>query len=138
MNVTREIVKDLLPLYVAGEAGVESRAAVEEWLRHDPELARMAEVLRDDFAPPPPAGMPQTSGQAALSATKALLRRRSWLLALALLFTGVPMSFAWDSTGLRFFMLRDAPLVSSISLAAAVGLWIAFGALTRRLRVTGL
>jgi hypothetical protein len=58
--------------------------------------------------------------------------------ALALLFTGLPVSFAFDSGGLRFFMLRDAPLVSSISLAAALALWLAFGVVTRRLRVTGL
>jgi hypothetical protein len=59
-------------------------------------------------------------------------------LAVALLFTGIPLSFAWDGRGLRFFMLRDAPLMSAISLAMAVGLWIAFGVVTRRLRVTGL
>jgi anti-sigma factor RsiW len=138
MNITREIVKDLLPLYVAGEASEESRAAVEEWLNTDPELARVVVELRGDFAPPPATGMSRTSGHAALAVTKTLLRRRSWLLALALLFTGVPMSFAWDSGGLRFFMLRDAPLMSSISLEMAVVLWIAFGVVTRRLRVTGL
>ena len=137
MNVTREIVKDLLPLYVAEEASEESRAAVQEWLRTDPELARLAAELRDDAAPPA-TRVPQASGQAALAATKALLRRRSWLLALALLFSGLPVSFAFDSGGLRFFMLRDAPLMSSICLAMALGLWIAFGVVTRRLRVTGL
>ena len=138
MNITREIVKDLLPLYAAGEASEETRAAVEEWLRADPELARVVRELRDEFALPPATGMTQTSGQAVLAQTKALLRRRSWLLAVALLFTAMPLSFAWDSSGLRFFMLRDAPLMSAMSLAMAVGLWIAFGMVTRRLRVTGL
>jgi hypothetical protein len=137
MNVTREIVKDLLPLYVAGEASAESRAVVEEWLRTDPELVRLADALRDDSAPPAAAVTP-ASGQAALAATKALLRWRAWLLALALLFTALPLSFAFDSGGLRFFMLRDAPLSSSIAMAAALGLWIAFGMVARRLRVTGL
>ena len=138
MNVTREIVKDLLPLYVAGEASAESRAAVEEWLRADPELARLAAALRDDRALAPAASVTPASGQAALMATKTLLRRRSWLLALALMFTGLPLSFVYDNSGLRFFMLRDAPLVSLTTLAAALGLWIAFAMVTRRLRVTGL
>jgi anti-sigma factor RsiW len=138
MNVTREIVKDLLPLYVAGEASAESRAVVEEWLRTDPELVRLADALRDDSAPPAAAAVTPASGQAALAAAKALLRRRAWLLALALLFTALPLSFAFDSGGLRFFMLRDAPLSSSIAMAAALGLWIAFGMVARRLRVTGL
>ena len=40
MNVTREIVKDLLPLYAAGEAGADTRAAVE--------LLHTAFVVHDD------------------------------------------------------------------------------------------
>jgi len=138
MNVTREIVKDLLPLYAAGEASAESRAAVEEWLRTDPELARLAGELRDDGALSAATEVSPASGKAALAATKTLLRRRSWLLALTLLFTGLPVSFAFDRGGLKFFMLRGAPLMAAISIAAAIGLWIAFGAVTRRLRVTGL
>jgi anti-sigma factor RsiW len=39
MKVSREIVLDLLPLYVSGEAREETIAAVEEYLREDPELA---------------------------------------------------------------------------------------------------
>jgi anti-sigma factor RsiW len=138
MNVTREIAKDLLPLYVSGEASEESRMAVDEWLRADPGLARLAVELGDDFVPPHVTGMPHNSGLAALTATRALLRRRSWLLALALLCSGLPLSFVFDNGGLRFFMLRDAPFLSTISLAAGAGLWIAFGLVSRRLRVTGL
>ena len=144
MNVTREIVKDLLPLYVAGEASADSRAAVEEWLGTDPELARLAGLLHDESAPPETLKASPSAGQAALVTTKALLRRRSWLLALALLFTGLPLSFSFDASvgaldgRLRFLMLRDEPLVSIASLAIALGLWIAFGLVSRRLRVTGL
>jgi hypothetical protein len=39
MKLTREIVLDLLPLYVSGEAREETIAGVEEYLREDPELA---------------------------------------------------------------------------------------------------
>jgi hypothetical protein len=70
--------------------------------------------------------------------TKALLRRRSWLLALALFFTGLPLSFVFDRSELRFLMLRDAPVESLMCWAAAIGLWGAFGVVARRLRVTGL
>ena len=138
MNLTREIVKDLLPLYVAGEASADSRAAVEEWLRTDPELARLAGLLRDEGAPPVALKVNPSSGQAALKITKALLRRRSWLLAFALLFTFLPLSFSFDASGFRFVMLRDEPLISIASIVVALGLWIAFGLVSRRLRVTGL
>jgi len=138
MMMTREIVKDLLPLYAAGEASAETREAVDAFLRDDPELMRLLEVLRGDADPSPaPASRPD-AGRAALATTKTLLRRRSWLLALALLFTGLPLSFVFDDTGLRFLMLRDAPYASGASLVGGAALWVAFSVVVRRLRVTGL
>lgn len=138
MNVTREIAKDLLPLYAAGEASPESRAAVEEWLRTDPELARLLVALRDDAAPLPATPATPGSGQATLATAKRLLRRRTWLLAAALFATGLPFSFVAGDEGLRFLMIRDAPAASSVCLAAALALWVGFGIVVRRLRVTGL
>lgn len=139
MNVTREIVKDLLPLYVSGEASPASRALVESFLREDPELARLAEALRaEELAPAREASVPPGAGRAALLRTKELLRRRTWLMALALFFTGLPLSFVFDATGLRFLLFRDAPVLGSVSLLVAVALWIAHGVTARRLRVTGL
>ena len=139
MNVTREIVKDLLPLYVSGEASPDSRALVESFLRGDPELARLADALRaEELAPAREASVPPGAGRAALLRTKALLRRRTWLLALALFFTGLPLSFVFGDSGLRFLLIRDAPVLGSASLAAAAALWIAFGITARRLSVSGL
>jgi anti-sigma factor RsiW len=139
MNVTRDIVKDLLPLYVAGEGSPETRAAVESFLRSDPELARLADALRaDEVAAAHAAGTQPDAGRAALVRTKALLRRRSWLLSFAIFFTGLPLSFAADAHGIRFFLLRDAPALASASLAVGAVLWIVYFVTSRRLRVTGL
>jgi len=138
MRITREIVKDLLPLYAAGEASADTRAAVEEWLRDDPELARLVEEMRGDGEERADATAAPDAGRAALATTKTLLRRRTWLLAWALFFTGLPLSFVFGDEGLRFLMLRDAPLSSAASLAVAVVLWILFARIARRLRVTGL
>jgi anti-sigma factor RsiW len=137
MTITREIVKDLLPLYVAGEASADSRAAVEAALREDGELRRLAEALAGNVAPIASAGaMP--SDRRALDRTRALLRRRSWLLALSLFFTGLPLACAFDDTGVRFLMIRDAPAAGIAALAVAIGCWSAFWAANRRARVTGL
>ena len=137
MNVTREVVKDLLPLYAAGEASADTRALVESFLRGDPDLARLADALRAGESAPE-ASPPPTSGRDDLSRTKSLLRRRSWLLAWALFFTGLPLTFVADSGGFRFVLLREAPAVASASLAVAVALWVWFAATARRLRVSGL
>jgi hypothetical protein len=42
MEVTRNVVLDLLPLYLADEASEDSRTLVESYLDTDPELAEMA------------------------------------------------------------------------------------------------
>jgi len=139
MNVTKDIVKDLLPLYVAGEGSRDTRALVESYLRSDPELALLADALSaDELAAAHPAAPPPGAGRAELARTKALLRRRTWLLSLAFFFTGLPLSFAADAHGIRFLLLRDAPGVASAFLAVGVVLWIAYALTARRVRVTGL
>jgi anti-sigma factor RsiW len=42
MKITRDIVLDLLPLYLAGEASADTRALVEEYVQTDPELRACA------------------------------------------------------------------------------------------------
>jgi anti-sigma factor RsiW len=138
MKATRDVVRDLLPLYAAGEASPDSRALVEEFLRDDPELARLAESLRAEEPGVAPAPRPAGAGLAALQETRALLRRRTWLMALALFFTGLPLSFVFDSGRFTFLLIRDAPWAGAASLALGAALWIAFAVTARRLRVTGL
>jgi anti-sigma factor RsiW len=137
MNVTREIVKDLLPLYVAGEVSADSRAAVEAALRGDPELARLADALRSG-TPAIPASRTPSADRTTLDRTKSLLRRRTWLLALALFFTGLPLSFTFDRGGFSFLLIRDAPIAGALFFVVGAALWVALAITARRLRVTGL
>jgi anti-sigma factor RsiW len=140
MNVTRDVVRDLLPLYVAGEASADTRAAVDAFLASDPELEALAASLREDAATEiarAPDGVLKPDRQA-LERTRQLLRRRTWLLASALFCTGFPFSFMFDDGGLRFLLIRDAPVVGSMCFAAAVILWIAYAITRRKMSVTGL
>lgn len=43
MEVTRNVILDLLPLYLAGETSADTAALVESYLKVDPELERLAE-----------------------------------------------------------------------------------------------
>ena len=43
MEITRNVILDLLPLYLAGEASDDSRALIERYLETDPALAKIAE-----------------------------------------------------------------------------------------------
>jgi len=45
MEITRNVIQDLLPLYVANEVSADTRALVAQYLEGDPELARSARAL---------------------------------------------------------------------------------------------
>ena len=45
MEISRNVILDLLPLYIADEASPETRALVEDYLDSDPELAKIADKL---------------------------------------------------------------------------------------------
>ena len=127
MKITRSVVKDLLPLYAAGEVSPETRVLVEEFLREDPELAVLARTLGEQLLSPVPAPAGPSAGLAALERTRALLRRRSLLLALAIFFTGMPLSCVFDTGGFTFLMIRDSPAVGLASWVAAASLCAAYG-----------
>jgi anti-sigma factor RsiW len=43
MEITRDVILDLLPLYLAGEVSADTRALVENYVKTDPELAHLVE-----------------------------------------------------------------------------------------------
>jgi hypothetical protein len=45
MKITKNIILDLLPLYLANEVSADTRALVENYLESDPELANVAKKL---------------------------------------------------------------------------------------------
>ena len=55
MEVTRDVILDLLPLYLANEASADTRALVKEYLEHDPDLAQLARQWQERLPGPPPA-----------------------------------------------------------------------------------
>jgi hypothetical protein len=134
MEVTRNIVIDLLPLYESGEASPDTRAAVEDFMRRDPSIARLTARVEEQSPPTrPPTGLERQ----AVARTRAAIRRRAWTLALAVFFTTVPFTFVIRDDAITFFMFRDEP-GSRLFLIAAAWLWIEYVRLTRKLRTSGL
>jgi hypothetical protein len=139
MRVDHDVIRDLLPLYLAGEASSATRRLVEEHLAASPELARLAQAANDSgFGDEVTVSSPPTAQKAAFDTTRALLRRRAWLTGGAIFATLLPLTSSGSEQGLRFLLLRDAPAVAVASLVAAGLLWIALWRTSRRLRVTGL
>lgn len=133
MNVTNDIINDLIPLYAANECSADTRALVEEYLQRNP---RQAEELRRIMNAPVPGAMPapQDLGEAqAFREARRRLRLRSWLMGLAIFFSLAPFSFISTDT-MSWWMLRDAPKSAAIYVAIGVVLWIISAVERRRSR----
>ena len=87
-NVTRDVIVDLWPLYVSGEASQDTRGLVEAFLRDAPEFAR--ELKQDAKGPLRGHDVPSLTPDHELR-TLAQIKRRlfgpRWLLLLAMIFT---------------------------------------------------
>lgn len=133
MTVTKDVVRDLMPLYLAGEASADTRRLVEEYLRSHPEESPDADALVLP-QPEPPAGLELAS----LERTRQILGWRSLALGAAFGISYCIFSFRFDRKGLSFVLYRDLPAASWGLLAAAALVWVSFFVLHRRWFASGL
>lgn len=143
MEITRNVIQDLLPLYLAGEVCPETRALVEEYLSRDATLAAEVERLKSDSLKPILTGetimaLPKDHDVQTLQRTRSTMAQRSWNLGLAIAFTLMPLSFVFTNGHIHWVMMREAPGMAMASWAAAAGFWVGFAVHSRRLRATGL
>jgi len=137
MNITRDVITDLLPAYLSGEASADTRALVEEMAGRDPDIGRLVEAARHermDAMMHDAVALPPNLERDVVARTRAVLRRRSWTLALALFFTCLPLVFAFGDGRITFVMFRDQPGSRLFWLSAAY-LWFDYVRQSRRLRV---
>ena len=144
MNITRDVVADLLPAYLAGEASADTRALVEEFARQDAEFARLLAAQRAELAlgaqalRAPAAGLPPDHELRTLERTRRMAARLRWLMALALAFTAFPLSFVFQGGRLTFLLVRDVPVLALACWVSAATFWLLFLSTRRRLRGSGL
>ena len=130
MKITRDVVTDLWPLYLSGEASPDTRALVDAFLVGDPEFARL---MKDDgggslLSCGAPALPPDHEARTFVTLRKKL-RGHPWLLQLAMLFScfafgRIIMDTSWDVSPRNFM----------IQAAIAAILWIAYFVSLYRLR----
>ncbi len=139
MNVTRNVIHDLLPVYVAGEASPDTVALVEEFLRGDPELARSIEELRANPLPELPAALRPTKEKETLKMTKRLLRWRGALLGFAIFLTLLLFSQVNKDGRIVWTFLHDTPFYASALVGlGALSCWCGFFYVRGRLRGAGI
>lgn len=125
MNVTKEIINDLIPLYVANECSADTRALVDEYLQRNPQ---QAEELRRVMETSVPEAVPSTKSLDEVRSfreARRRLRRRSWLMGFAIFFSLAPFSFVWTS-GRVWWLMREAPASANVYAALGAVFWVIY------------
>jgi predicted anti-sigma-YlaC factor YlaD len=139
MNLTREVILDLLPAYLSGEASPATRTLVEEHMKEDAELAQRVRFLLTDnlVKATPPVLRPELELRS-LRRTKSLLGWQRWLFGLGIFFSAMLLSNEFSFEGGHFkefhFLLRDYPAEFGICMILGLACWIAYFSIRRRLR----
>lgn len=140
MNVTRDVIVDLLPVYLSGEASADTRALVEQFLKDDRELA--ATIRRgwmEKMSAAVPSDLPPELELKAFRRTKRLVGRLRWLLGLAIFFTSIALSISFETRGfhivkIRLFLFEQAPVEWAVCATLGAACWAAYLLVRRRLR----
>jgi hypothetical protein len=122
MNITRDVIIDLWPLYIAGEASPDTRILVEEFIRQDPEFARLLHESKEtDMLNPTTPELPPDHEAKTLNRTKKILQGYDWLLFFAMLFSGFAFGRIISDTSFDV-----SPRNFIITAAIALVFWIAY------------
>jgi hypothetical protein len=139
MNITDDVLNDLLTLYLAGEASADTRALIEDRARREPAFAAKLEAARAvDVAAAltatPPSGLELT----ALKRTRQALFLRTLFWASGLFFTVLPLTVYGNEDGAGFVFLGRHPGLVWAFWSVAAASWVAYHVMQREVRRTGL
>jgi hypothetical protein len=118
MNITKDIINDLIPLYITNECSADTRALVEEYLKANPGQAQRLGKVMDGSAP----ALRSADEMRAFREARRRLRYRTWLMAFAIFFSLLPFSFGYVD-GHWWWLLRDGPRSALVYGVIGVVLW---------------
>jgi hypothetical protein len=135
MNVTREVITDLLPIYFSGDASGDTKVLVEDYFRQDPDferIARNAATPLDTLRAVAPVAASAEKEKRYLESVLWGLRRRKWLFGVCLFLTLAPLSFNFTHDHIVSLVVRDAPWHAAFLWSQAVVLWFLYSSHLRR------
>jgi hypothetical protein len=129
MNVTRDVVTDLLPVYFSGEASEDTKRLMEDYFRENPDFERIArgaarplETLR---AAPPVAADAEKEKRDLQWVREELFRRRL-MFGLALVFTFAPLIPVYSQGHWDWMTIRSALWLAVSFWSFAALFWAAY------------
>jgi hypothetical protein len=135
MNVTREVVTDLLPIYFSNEASADTKVLVEDYFRQDPDferIARSAATPLETLRAAAPIAASSEKEKRYLQSVLWGLRRRTWLFGVSLFLTLVPLSLDFTRGNVVLLTLRGNPWHAAFDWSLAAVLWFLYFARLRR------
>ena len=136
-RITRDIITDLLPVYLSGEASADTRALVDSYLKENPDFARVVEQESHASAASQPSSAKPDQELLALRMAKRRLRRRTWLLVGAVFFTFTTFAFSIEPTGITWTWEVSPLLTLALALGAAA-FWYGYSRINRAGRLLGI
>jgi hypothetical protein len=126
MNVSENIITDLLPLFYSGDCSGDTKNLVEEYMKKNPDFWRKSQAWSKTALP---GSVPKRQGandeMKALKKTKWLLRLRAFLLAFAILNTLNPFSFSCTQ-GKMYWLITQSPSTAIAYGITAIFFWVAY------------
>jgi anti-sigma factor RsiW len=142
MEISRDVIIDLLPVYLSGDASPATRALVESFFQQDADFARRVRLQwSDNLDRAAPEVLPPDLELRSLKRTRGLLTAQKRLFGLALAFSAFGLSFELDISHGRLqhaqFLFLSHPGLFGVALAIGAALWVAYTALHRRVHRAG-
>ena len=100
MNITQDVITDLLPAYVSGEASADTKTLVDEFLREHPQFAAIVHAARRGASEPLLAdhrAIAPDLEREVVRRTRAVISRQRLMLAFAIVLT--PLGMLWRLIG---------------------------------------
>ncbi len=140
-DIPKDVILDLLPLYLAGEVSPATRDWLKAHLDQNPELAEQLRQMERSSEFPGPALVPALAPEVemlALRRAQRMMVTLRWLFALAIAFTAIALALeiTFRPFHVRLLLLHYPGQFGPALVAGAV-CWIFYFALKRRLRITG-
>jgi hypothetical protein len=136
MTLSREVMNDLLTLYLAGEASTETRRLVEEYARENPTFAKAmagARTLELPLKPAAPEKELKTLGR-----VRQFIFLRSLFVGMGIAFTLMPWTCVFRGGRFAFLMIRDEPGLAYAAMSLAAASWTAWWVMNRAVGKAGL
>lgn len=137
MNIQREVILDLVPLYLSGEASQATKLLVEEYAQQHSDIADLiSKTSVDLFAEREEYSLPKELEMKSMERTKSLLRIRSIILGVSMFLSLLPLSIRGGSEGVRWLWSGAESYALAVGALAALA-WFSYAIVHRKLRASG-